>query len=257
MDFFSRSLLSILSAGPIPQHIGIVMDGNRRYARRSNRPVQEGHDDGFKTLKRVLETCLRLHVKCVSVYSFSIENFKRPKEEVDALMNLAKEKLLELCNEGELLAEYGVRLNVIGKRSLLPQDVQDAVAKAERLTESHDRAILNVCMPYTSRDEITSAIQSIVQLHQDGDLSLENITEAEIEPHLATNMRGSPPLDMLIRTSGVKRLSDFLLWQTCDNTQIHFTPTYWPEFGLWEFIPMLFSYQREMWSRRAQAKVVS
>jgi ditrans,polycis-polyprenyl diphosphate synthase len=225
------------------------MDGNRRFARLRNKEVAEGHREGFKALKKVLETCLRLNIRCVTVYAFSIENFKRSQSEVEALMTLAKQKLEELCEQGGLLEEYGVRLNVIGRVSMLPQDVQAAVYKAEEMTKDYNNAILNICMPYTSRDEMATAVQSIVQKCRAGDLNAEEISEYEIDAELLTSLRGSPPLDILIRTSGVKRLSDFLLWQTCENTQIHFSSAYWPEFGLRHFAPILLEYQRKAWSQ--------
>ncbi|KAF8633468.1 hypothetical protein AX15_001428 [Amanita polypyramis BW_CC] len=209
-------LLYVLASGPIPSHIAFVMDGNRRYARLQHKAVQQGHIQGYQTLRHILELCLRLGVKCVSVYAFSIENFKRSKEEVDALMGLAEEKLEELCRHGDLLDEYGVRLNVIGKTKLLPESVQRAVQKAESMTRHNDRAILNLCMPYTSRDEITTAVQSTIHeklLQSPSSECTPTVTEHDIASHLMITRAGSPPLDVLVRTSDVKRLSDFMLWQ--------------------------------------------
>ncbi|KAJ3718132.1 putative undecaprenyl diphosphate synthase-domain-containing protein [Lentinula guzmanii] len=252
-----RSLLRVLAAGPIPQHVGFVMDGNRRYARGKGKLVQEGHGDGYLALRRVLEICLRLNIRCVSVYAFAIDNFKRPQQEVDALMQLAESKLLELCSHGDLLQEYGVKLNVIGRRTLFPDSVQAAVCKAEDLTKGNNRSILNVCMPYSSRDEMTTAVEDCIReaLAKDVDYftaddPIEGITEDTIDSHLMSVKRGSPPLDILIRTSGVKRLSDFMLWQCCENTQLHFSNTYWPDFGLFDFVPIIFEWQKSVWFRR-------
>ncbi|KAJ3781490.1 putative undecaprenyl diphosphate synthase-domain-containing protein [Lentinula aff. detonsa] len=252
-----RSLLRVLAAGPIPQHVGFVMDGNRRYARGKGKLVQEGHGDGYLALRRVLEICLRLNIRCVSVYAFAIDNFKRPQQEVDALMQLAESKLLELCSHGDLLQEYGVKLNVIGRRTLFPDSVQAAVRKAEDLTKGNNRSILNVCMPYSSRDEMTTAVEDCIReaLAKDVDYftaddPIEGITEDTIDSHLMSVKRGSPPLDILIRTSGVKRLSDFMLWQCCENTQLHFSNTYWPDFGLFDFVPIIFEWQKSVWFRR-------
>ncbi|TFK46619.1 Di-trans-poly-cis-decaprenylcistransferase [Heliocybe sulcata] len=239
------AVLNVLAAGPIPKHVAFVMDGNRRYARRKQAKVQQGHSDGFLALRRMLEICLKLGVRCVTAYAFSIENFKRSPEEVDALMNLAEEKLLELCQHGELLEQYGVRLNVLGKKELFPERVQIAARKAEEMTRQNDRAILNLCMPYTSRDEIATAIESTINDALVEDRPRASISEKDIDDHLMTTM----PLDVLIRTSGVKRLSDFLLWQCCEDTQIQFTDTYWPDFGLWDFVPILLDYQRKVWTR--------
>ncbi|KAJ3931484.1 MAG: putative undecaprenyl diphosphate synthase-domain-containing protein [Lentinula lateritia] len=251
-----RSLLHILAAGPIPGHVGFVMDGNRRYARGKGKLVQEGHGDGYLALRRVLEICLRLNIRCVSVYAFAIDNFKRPQEEVTALMQLAESKLMELCSHGDLLQEYGVKLNVIGRRSLFPESVQTAVRKAEELTEGNNRSILNVCMPYSSRDEIATAVEDCIRevLAPANDFMsndpIEEISEDTINSHLMSVKRGSPPLDILVRTSGVKRLSDFMLWQCCENTQLHFSNTYWPDFGLFDFVPIILEWQRSVWFHR-------
>ncbi|EPQ57752.1 Di-trans-poly-cis-decaprenylcistransferase [Gloeophyllum trabeum ATCC 11539] len=243
------ALLSVLAAGPIPKHVAFVMDGNRRYARRKHAPVQQGHSEGFVALRRMLEICLKLGIKCVTAYAFAIDNFKRSPEEVDALMNLAEDKLQELCQHGSLLHEYGVRLNVIGKKELLPERVQAAARKAEEMTRYNDRAILNLCMPYASRDEITTAVERTINDALNEDRSPESISEKDIDDHLMTTAAGSPPLDILIRTSGVKRLSDFLLWQCCEDTQIQFATTYWPDFGLLDFIPIILDFQRKVWSQ--------
>ncbi|TFK62920.1 dehydrodolichyl diphosphate synthetase [Pluteus cervinus] len=244
-------LLSVLAAGPIPKHVAFVMDGNRRYARSRRLEVKEGHWEGFNALKRVLEICLRLGIKCVTTYAFSIENFKRPKEEVDALMELAEQKLLELCQKGSLLDEHGVRLNVLGRTELFPQSLQNVIKQAEEMTRHNDRAILNLCMPYTSRDEISTAVEKTVQQALDSEYPVQwyvcEITEKTIEANLSTSLAGSPPLDILIRTSGVRRLSDFLLWQCCEDTQLHFTSTYWPDFGLFDFVPIILDYQAKVW----------
>ncbi|EAU85142.1 dehydrodolichyl diphosphate synthetase [Coprinopsis cinerea okayama7 len=243
-------IIKILAAGPVPKHVAFVMDGNRRYARKHQKEIPQGHSEGFVALKRVLEVCLYLGVSCVTVYAFAIDNFKRSPEEVDALMHLAETKLVELCEHGDLLDKYGVRLNVLGRKELLPEPVRAAIAKAEDMTRNNKRAILNVCMPYGSRDEITTAVQSSVQNAMEGDCV---VTEEDIESNLMTTLGNSPPLDILIRTSGVKRLSDFLLWQCCEDTQIHFTDTFWPDFALTDFIPILLDYQRKVWSKPSNA----
>ncbi|TFY60319.1 hypothetical protein EVJ58_g5234 [Rhodofomes roseus] len=208
-----NAVLAVLAAGPIPRHVAFVMDGNRRYARSHQKRVQEGHAEGFIALRRVrspsdvskrvaltseqvLEICLRLNVRCVSVYAFAIENFKRMPEEVDALMTLAETKLLELCQHGDLLHEYGVRLNVLGKTSLLPPNVQAAIRKAEDLTRDNDRAILNLCMPYAARNEIATAVDLAIEdalskAAEDG--SKPEITEDDVAAQLMTTRAGSPP----------------------------------------------------------------
>ena len=157
-DYVQRIVIRILAAGPVPKHVAFVMDGNRRYARSKHMRVQEGHSDGFVALRRVrvsaltvlpctdpltqlLGICLRLNVRCVSVYALAIDNFKSPHEEVDALMTLAETKLKELCRHGDLLQQYGVRLNVVGRKDMLPDSVREAVHVAEEMTMNNDRCL--------------------------------------------------------------------------------------------------------------------
>ncbi|KAJ7460900.1 Decaprenyl diphosphate synthase-like protein [Mycena galericulata] len=227
-----RLLLRVLAAGPIPGHIAFVMDGNRRYARMNQKAILQGHTDGFVALRRLLETCLRLQIQCVSVYAFAIDNFRRSPEEIEHLMNLAHDKLMEMSQHGQILEEYGVRLNVLGKTALLPEYVQEAIRHVES-------------------DEIATAVQSAVRNSlEKSNPEDHEITEEDISAQLMTTLAGSPPLEVLVRTSGVKRLSDFLLWQCSENTQIHFCKAYWPEFGLLDFVPILLDYQRKIWGRR-------
>ncbi|KAK0188030.1 dehydrodolichyl diphosphate synthetase [Armillaria mellea] len=229
-----RLLLRVLAAGPIPQHVAFVMDGNRRYARMNHKKIPQGHAEGYIALRRVLEICLRLNIKCVSVYAFAIENFKRPKDEVEALMALSQEKLSELCEHGDLLEEYGVRLNVLGKRELLPGPVQAAIRRAENMTRAHNRSILNICMPYASTDEIATAVQSCVRSVLAKDEVDLQISTQDIEDNLMTSKAGSPP--------------DYLSWQCCEDTQIQFSSAYWPDFGLFDFVPIILDFQRKAWS---------
>ncbi|KAH9937002.1 Decaprenyl diphosphate synthase-like protein [Fomitopsis serialis] len=222
---FCDVALTVLAAGPIPRHVAFIMDGNRRYARSHHQPAQEGHAQGGIALRRVLEICMLLKVRCVSVYAFAIDNFKRTPEEVDDLMTLLETLLLELCQRGELLDEYGVRLTCPCS------------------------AIFNVCMPYGARNEIATAVDLAVE-HALSKRQ-KTITEDDIGAHLMTTRVGSPPLDLLVRTSGVRRLSDFLLWQCCEDTQLQFLNPTWPEFGLWDLVSIILDYQRRAWSAQA------
>ncbi|KAF9789665.1 Di-trans-poly-cis-decaprenylcistransferase [Thelephora terrestris] len=249
---FRRGLIKVLAAGPVPQHVAFVMDGNRRYARQRNMAIKEGHTNGFYALQQILEICLLLGVKCVTVFAFSIENFKRSEEEVGALMELAETKLLELTKHGEMLDQHGVRLNVLGRIEMLPENVQKSVRVAQEVTKNNSKSILNLCMPYTSRDEITTAVELAIQekVASSLDGTEHPITEADIERYMMTTLGGSPPLDILIRSSGVKRLSDFLMWQASENVQLHFTPTYWPDIGFWDLLPVILDYQVKVWTQQ-------
>ncbi|EIW74719.1 dehydrodolichyl diphosphate synthetase, partial [Coniophora puteana RWD-64-598 SS2] len=246
---FTAWILAILSCGPIPQHVAFEMDGNRRYARKRGKKAQEGHYAGFDALRRALDICFKMNIRCVSVYSFAISNFNRPQEEVDTLMGLAESKLLEICQHEGLLTKHGVRLNVIGDKKLFPKNVQEAVQKAEELTRHNDKAIFNMLMPYDSHYEIDNAVRTaVIDVVKEG--KPRHLTEKDIDDRMLTTIAGSPPLDILIRTSGVKRLSGFMLWQCSDDTQIQFTDTYWPDFGLRDLVPVVLDYQRKVWSRQ-------
>ncbi|KAG4434707.1 hypothetical protein IFR05_009817 [Cadophora sp. M221] len=293
-------LIGALRQGSIPQHVAFVMDGNRRFARSHKIETVEGHNLGFEALAKILEVCYKSGVKVVTVYAFSIENFKRSKYEVDALMDMAKIKLSQLSQHGELLERYGASVRVLGNRELLRPDVLQVIDKAVDMTKNNGACALNICFPYTSRDEIASAIKSTVEDYSkplpaharpfsqtritqkirsrnlstsplrssspssDIDDSVsstttlspesppidsrehlypdpEAITSHTIGDHMFTAK--DPPLDMLIRTSGVKRLSDFMLWQCHEDTEIVFLDCLWPEFDLWQFLPVLVEYQ--------------
>ncbi|KIM33615.1 hypothetical protein M408DRAFT_326289 [Serendipita vermifera MAFF 305830] len=249
-----RIVVFALLAGPIPNHVAFIMDGNRRFARRKNEPVAKGHDQGSQALRNVLEICMRLGVPCVSVYAFSIENFKRPKQEVDALMELMKKGLLELSQHGDMLERYSVRVAGIGRTDLLPPDVLEVLRNVEELSKHNKKALFNICMPYTSQDEIATAVQSTVQKCLDGEIHPDDIGEEDIEEALLTSIPGSPPLDVLVRTSGVRRLSNFFLWQSCSDAQVHFLETLWPTFGLWDLTPIIMDYQKKQWTLQRQQK---
>lgn len=292
---------------------------------------------------QILEVCYKSGVKVVTIYAFSIENFKRSKYEVDALMDMAKVKLSQLAQHGDILDRYGASIRILGQRELVKPDVLEAIDRAVELTSRNGDAILNVCFPYTSRDEITTAIRNTVidysrpidnppppprsrspfseshivhsiraqhlttkagsllepppapsspstssttsdtenyepssyssvssstTLHPDSPPEhtippsekqnppsqpqshttypdLETITPSTLSAHMFT--AGTPPLDLLVRTSGVERLSDFMLWQCHQDTEIVFLECLWPEFDLWHFLPVLWEWQ---WRRR-------
>lgn len=233
-------LIEALKRGPLPRHVAFIMDGNRRFARHKNEPVKVGHQEGFEALKRVLDFLLRLGIQNVTVYAFSIENFNRPPAEVDALMDMARTRLGELCEKGQLLDEYGIQIRVLGRRDLLPTDVQQACARAEQMTARNKNGILNLCCPYTSQEEMTTAIRCAIEQTD------TQTDERDVERNLYTN--ASPPLDLLVRTSGVHRLSDFLLWQANTDCVLHFVKPNWPDIGVADILPPLLSYQIQHWS---------
>lgn len=212
LSWCQRLALNVLKCGPIPKHVAFIMDGNRRFATKSNMQKSEGHSKGFDKLSETLQWCLEVGITEVTVYAFSIENFKRSQEEVDTLMRLAREKFAKLLEERDKLHEKGVCIKIIGNLSLLSDDLQKTIAEAMLLTKDNNTAILNVAFAYTSRDEITHSIKTAVKGVQDNDLSSSDITPEILTECLYT--KSSVP-QLLVRTSGETRLSDFLLWQVC------------------------------------------
>ncbi|XP_078736504.1 dehydrodolichyl diphosphate synthase complex subunit DHDDS isoform X1 [Lampetra fluviatilis] len=239
-NFFQKFCANILKAGPMPKHIAFIMDGNRRFARKQHVERQEGHTQGFDKLAQTLRWCLDMDVREVTVYAFSIENFKRSQEEVDGLMELARQKFARLLQEKEKLNRYGVRIRVPGDLTLLPQDIQELIAKAVTSTSHNDKCFLNVCFAYTSRHEITNAVREMAWGVEQGLLQPSDVTESLLDRCLYTSH--SPDPDVLIRTSGEVRLSDFLLWQTAYSCLV-FQSVLWPEFTFWNLYQAILRYQ--------------
>lgn len=238
LTYFQRLCVNVIKSGHVPKHIAFIMDGNRRFACKKNVEKVEGHEMGFEKLAETLQWCLELGVSEVTVYAFSIENFKRSKEEVDALINLARAKYKRLLEEKDRLMKDGICIRVIGNLSLLPDDIKKMIAEAMLMTKNNKKAILNVAFAYTARDEITSAIQTVVE-----GLQKQEIEENDVHEELLSKclFSVSDP-DILIRTSGEVRFSDFLLWQT-RNTKICFDNVLWPEFNIWNLLACVLQYQ--------------
>lgn len=230
-----------LSVGPIPRHIAIIMDGNRRYAvSRRMGHVINGHKHGYKKLLEALEWCLELQVECVSVYAFSIENFKRSRDEVEGLLSLAAEKLRSIA-KSDVIRQYDVVVSVVGDLTTLPSDVQAAAAHVMLLTRHNKGPRLNICFAYTGRQDMFQAIQSVQEGIQAGSLERGDLCEDVVEQCLHT--ASSPPVDLLIRTSGETRLSDFLLWQ-CSHAVLVFLEVLWPDFSFMDLVGAIVSFQR-------------
>ncbi|XP_043362024.1 dehydrodolichyl diphosphate synthase complex subunit DHDDS isoform X5 [Dermochelys coriacea] len=211
LTIIERFCANVIKAGPMPRHVAFIMDGNRRYAQKCHVKRQQGHSEGFDKLAQTLRWCLNLDIREVTVYAFSIENFKRSKEEVDGLMELARQKFSRLLEEQENLKKHGVRIRVLGDLPLLPLDIQELIAQAVLATRNYNKCFLNVCFAYTSRHEISNAVREMAWGVEQGLLEPSDVSESLLDKCLYTN--NSPNPDLLIRTSGEVRLSDFLLWQ--------------------------------------------
>ncbi|KAK6631696.1 hypothetical protein RUM43_013760 [Polyplax serrata] len=241
LNAFQKLCITIMKAGTIPRHIAFIMDGNRRFANKNKVLKVEGHNKGFDKLTEVLRWCLDLGVLEVTVYAFSIENFKRSKEEVDQLMELARQKFQKLLEEKDRLMKEGVNIRVVGDLSLLPKDVFQLISKAVYITKDNKRVRLTVALPYTGQNEIAESIRCVSNGVKEGTLEQSDISVDLLGRSLYTEDSEAP--ELVIRTSGEVRISDFMLWQS-SCSYIYFTPVLWPEFTFWELLKAVFYYQR-------------
>ena len=226
--------------GPIPKHIGIIMDGNRRYAKKLGLDPKMGHIFGAKKLEEVLKWCLELGIREVTLYAFSTENFKRSQDEIEHIFNLMKSKLREL-EKSEVIHKNEVQIRFIGKLELLPDDLRILMKKIEDLTRNYNKYRLNIAVAYGGRSEIVDAIRNIVKDALKGRIKAEDITEDTISRYLYTKDSLDP--DLIIRTSGEERLSNFLIWQSA-YSELYFVDALWPEFTKLDFLLAIRSYQK-------------
>ena len=226
-----------IDLGRLPRHIGIIMDGNGRWAKKRFLPRIAGHREGVKAVDRVVAHARRMGIKALTLYSFSLENWSRPREEVDALMGILAEYL-----ERELrrMLREGIRFNAIGHLEDLPPFAQKMVADAMRDTAAQQGMVLTLALSYGSRREIADAARALAREAAAGKLDPEDIEEADLARHLYT--AALPELDLLIRTSGELRLSNYLLWQAA-YAELYFTDLFWPDFGERELEAAVLDFQ--------------
>lgn len=225
----------------VPQHIAIIMDGNGRWAKKRAMPRVAGHHEGMKTVRKITKISNELGIKTLTVYAFSTENWKRPKSEVDFLMKLPQEFLGTFLPE--LIAE-NVRVEMMGDLSLIPSHTQKAVKQAMEDTKNNTGMTLNFALNYGSRGEIVTAVNSIIHDVKNGIIK-EDVSEEMVSSYLMTKHLPDP--DLLIRTSGEKRLSNFMLWQSA-YTELWFTDVLWPDFSEDHLLQAVEEYQKR--SRR-------
>ncbi|KAI6231417.1 Alkyl transferase [Aphelenchoides besseyi] len=243
LPWFGRCGVRLLNLHPIPRHVAFIMDGNRRYARAHQlNSVVDGHAKGFDQLIRVVRWSIELGIQEVTVYAFSLENFKRSDDEVEGLQKLAKDKFTYLL-ESKQLEAIGVRIRFFGNKNRFSEEVRKTMNEVEETTKLFRRGNVNICVAYTSQDEMARGMQNLQAQVSRGELKPSQIDETVFGNVLDT--RDSLPVDMVIRTSGEKRLSDFLLWQS-SNAFIHFDDVFWPDFNFWHFFKAIFAYQIHM-----------
>ncbi len=209
----------------IPKHVAIILDGNGRWAKKRMMPRNYGHTQGSKVVEKICEDAYHMGIEYLTVYAFSTENWRRPKEEVDALMKLLGSYLETSIKTS---AKNNMRVRMIGDTSMLSEDLRRSIEALEKASAHHTGLKFQVAINYGSRDEILRAVRAISQEVKEGKLSPEEIDEAVITGHLDT--RDIPEPDLLIRTSGEQRLSNFLLWQSA-YTELYFTEVLWPDFN--------------------------
>ncbi|MFW9852549.1 MAG: polyprenyl diphosphate synthase [Candidatus Thorarchaeota archaeon] len=225
-------LIEQIKQNNVPEHVAIIMDGNRRFARELGLPPNTGHLFGRDKLEEVLEWCFELGIKNLTVYAFSTENFERDSNEVRELMNLCK-KELEVASKDSRIHKNEVKIRVIGHLESLPKDIKQSAQEIINETKDYENYSFNIALAYGGREEIIQAIQKIAGDVKNNKLKIEDIKESIVSKYLYTN--GIPDPDLILRTSGEERISNFLLWQLA-YSELYFSDVYWPAFQKRDFL---------------------
>jgi len=229
-----------LDPNKMPKHVAIIMDGNRRFAKlQGNIDVLKGHELGVDTLENVLDWSIELGIEIITVYAFSTENFKRPQKEVEGLMRLFVVNFKRLVDH-EKIHKNEVRVKVVGRTELLPDDVKEAITEAEEATKNYNKRFLNLAIGYDGRLEIIDSFKKIIKDVQEGKITIDDVDEDLVSKNLYTEGIDDP--NLIIRTSGEERLSGFLLWQS-SYSELYFCETLWPELRKVDFLRAIRSYQ--------------
>ena len=224
--------------GPVPRHVAIIMDGNGRWARRRGLPRKAGHENGMSAVRTTIEASVDAGIEILTLFAFSTDNWNRPSEEVSALMSLLR---MYAERERAELVEKGVEVRVLGSLERMQSSARTAVDRIMRATAGGTTLRLNLMISYSGREDILTAVRRLAARVADGELTPEQIDDACIDGALLT--RGIPDPDLLIRTSGEFRISNFMLWQI-SYSEIHITPVLWPDFSREDFFGAVLEYQR-------------
>jgi len=230
-----------LKEGVKPEHIAIILDGNRRWASEQALNPFLGHEKGADKVEQLIDWCLQLGVKSITLYTFSTENFQRSKSEVEEIMRIAEERFQQILAD-ERIHKNKVRVKVIGRVNLLPEHLQRLITDVEKATESYDKHFLNFAFAYGGRAEIVDAAKKIAEKVGTGDLSPDEVDEQLFERYLYTSHMPNQDPDLIIRTSGEERLSGFLLWQSA-YSELCFLDAYWPDFRLIDLLRAVRTFQ--------------
>jgi undecaprenyl diphosphate synthase len=239
LDHLSEpELTAKLDPDLLPKHVAVIMDGNGRWAELRGLPRIAGHREGINSVREMITQCLELGIRALTIYAFSQENWNRPTQEISALMGLLEHYL---STERASLIEQQVRFRTIGRLELLPQSARHWVRTTAQETAHLDKMVLTVALSYGGRAEIVDAVKGLLKDVEAGTIQPDQVDEALVEQHLYTHPLKDP--DLLIRTSGETRISNFLLWQLA-YTELYFTTTLWPDFRRRQFLLALLEYQR-------------
>ena len=238
-DVYEKVLLDDILKNPIPTHLGIITDGNRRYARQKGLTPDEGHVQGKDKLEEVLQWCMDIGIKIVTVYAFSTENLKRSAEEVEFLFHLYNQSLLKLMKD-ERVKRNGIRVKIIGQPKYLPDYLRETIKKTEETTSGYKNFRLNLAIGYGGREEILEAMKGVAKDVLDKKLKISEITEETFRNYLYDSSVPDP--DLILRTSGEERVSNFLLWQSA-YSELYFTDIYWPELRKVDFLRAIRIFQ--------------
>ncbi len=234
---FSEQELSLVDLEQVPSHVAIIMDGNRRWAKNHGYPIEVGHWQGAETLDRIVRAASSLGIKTLTVYAFSTENWKRSPQEVDTLMHLLQ---AHLNNKRKTMVKEGVQLKTIGNLCALPKNVQNALEKTKKATEHGDQISLILALNYGGRDDIRRACVKLVEAIEEGRLEKRDITESAISQSLDTAQWPDP--EIVIRSGGDVRISNFLVWQI-SYSEIYYTDVLWPDFSKHHLLQAIVDFQ--------------
>ncbi len=239
---YEKWLTQQVKGQQMPEHVGIILDGNRRWAWQKALTPKDGHTIGARVGEEVLDWCLDLGIKTLTLFTFSTENFERPSEEVNAVLKIVEEEANKLRKDHRLHSQR-VRVKALGRIDLLPGSLRDVLVQLENETQQYDGHFLNVAIAYTGRAEIVDATKKIVEDVYQGNLSADQIDEDIFHKYLYTAHLPNPYPDLVVRTSGEERLSGFLLWQAA-YSELVFVDVYWPEFRKIDFLRAIRLYQK-------------
>jgi undecaprenyl diphosphate synthase len=222
----------------LPKHLAIIMDGNGRWAKKQGLLRALGHESGTKSVKEIIKSCAKLGIECLTLYAFSTENWNRPKLEVDTLMKIL---IKSLKKELKTLQDNNIKLNAIGNLEKLPKSAQNELFEVINKTKDNSRMTLTLALSYGSREELVNAVRNISDKVKNNIISIDSIDDSIINEHLYT--QNLPEVDLLIRTSGEHRISNFLLWQIA-YAELYFTDILWPDFKEQDLYEAIISYQK-------------